>query len=705
MKGEFRLRDLLRSIDIDDSDGTVLRRLTPTGSIQGVVAHIADLYGNYGVQLKQAKIIERLARQYGFRTMFLEGAAGQGDVAIFGELPRLFRRAFSFALLRKAFLTGSEYVAANRPDVEFDLWGVDDPDKYVRNFEPATTLQLVKADALAAAEWLKTHLWQTYRPYTSQALQDLLNSMETFNGEFAGMTEATFLQLLALKATMHCVAVPQVIRRRMVRYGIMPSEVLMRSDPRWSESVRTLSDADLKVHIKTLCNVIADAICKSHGPNTPYSIDRSFFNLYRLAELAIAAFQLALTPADARLLFTFDIKLKENDESAVYSPRGLSGAIAENLRRYVEGSVHQLNSRLPRDVEPLTLPTQVNVIYENWELPLRFYQMAAWRSAKMADNVAGEMKRRGIDRAMMVTGGFHSDKIVQMLRDDHSIASVEIVPRVNELDKTAYEERMLEGRYQKETASLLPTLSAVVAMARVRHLATLWRAFRAGCSIIGYKAVMTITGMHIAITRPLYISFRRSVEKRMLDDLKLRGNEVVLEIECLGTALNWRVQRGSSLYLELSKRLTTGFVVATDMFVYDRGHVEDFVPNSSLVLDWARRQGNRDRIEVMSVNPRWLSFQARVFDAIVSSSFHHISRTTDKRRVIAEMRRTLKPGGVVLLYGYRSANLSAQLLLQGGFENVHCIHGMPWLGIGQIIIARTDESTSPLEGEVDGLRR
>ena len=171
-----------------------------------LVIMIQDLHANVGVQKNIAAILYRLNRLDKARGLVVcvEGASGEGDVSLLRSLPGPVRYEFESMLLRKAYLTGAELAATeshadwaqqqavvwNRikaffglsspiPPVSLspiELWGVDDPDLYRKNWHAAKTVDRLQNPALASLRDTKSMLTEGANS-TLKTHLDLLTKM------------------------------------------------------------------------------------------------------------------------------------------------------------------------------------------------------------------------------------------------------------------------------------------------------------------------------------------------------------------------------------------------------------------------------------------------------------------------------------------------------------------------------------------------
>ncbi len=144
---------------------------------------------------------------------------------------------------------------------------------------------------------------------------------------------------------------------------------------------------------------------------------------------------------------------------------------------------------------------------------------------------------------------------------------------------------------------------------------------------------------------------------RLLDDLRLKGNERVLDVGC-GHGL---------LLIGAAKRLPGGRAVGIDLWSQ-----RDQASNSkAATLANAVAEGVEERVEVQDGDMRDLPFSDASFDAVVASlAVHNIPSRDGRRQAINEMVRVLKPGGQVALLDFSKTDEYAHDLQAAGMRQV-----------------------------------
>ena len=144
---------------------------------------------------------------------------------------------------------------------------------------------------------------------------------------------------------------------------------------------------------------------------------------------------------------------------------------------------------------------------------------------------------------------------------------------------------------------------------------------------------------------------------RLLDSLPWRGDEAVLDVGC-GRGL---------LLIGAAKRLTTGKAVGVDIW-----QAEDLSGNRpEATQENARLELVSDRVEVKDGDARRLPFADGTFDVVVTKEvLHNIYNAAERDTAVREIARVLKPGGRLLIGDVRHTGRYAQVLRQGGLEDV-----------------------------------
>ena len=171
---------------------------------------------------------------------------------------------------------------------------------------------------------------------------------------------------------------------------------------------------------------------------------------------------------------------------------------------------------------------------------------------------------------------------------------------------------------------------------------------------------------------------------RLLDGLRLRGDERVLDVGC-GRGL---------LLIGAAKRLPGGTAAGLDIWSQ-----EDLSANSgAATMANARAEGVAGRVELHDGDMRAMPFDDAEFDAVVACfSIHNIYDRDGRRQAIREIVRVLKPGGQVALLDFEHTKEYAEDLRAAGLRGVR----VSGLSFTTFPMARTVTGVKPA-GEAGG---
>lgn len=153
---------------------------------------------------------------------------------------------------------------------------------------------------------------------------------------------------------------------------------------------------------------------------------------------------------------------------------------------------------------------------------------------------------------------------------------------------------------------------------------------------------------------------------RLLERLRLRGDEKVLDVGC-GHGL---------LLVGAAKRLPNGRAVGIDLWSQrDQGdnHREATLANAAL-------EGVAERVEVRDGDMRKMPFPDASFDAVVANlAIHNIPSREGRREAIGEIVRVLRPGGQVALMDFKKVGQYADDLKATGMTDVRIFGPTFWI--------------------------
>ncbi len=443
--------------------GVVKAAKTGSGSPFTIV-NIKDIHDNWSAQESTAALLENLVANYDLRTVGLEGAWGRVDVSLLAAMPDADRRERTADfLIREGHLSAAERIAAMSPGA-IQLQGMDDEALYERNLRALQNL-LQNADAYARAlAPLESRLAELDRAINSDDLRELeRNGVGGGNGRkfsqrwdvIGGLAQkygVSYDGYAAIRRMEACAALQKRVRTaeageerdRLIqtlggrlglkdvqeltfkaaafKLGRMTSgaftSYLIQSaaangvDPvEWSELKKygefmtlfeSLDADDLREEVAELESRIRQKAfenenqIKLHGLIRQTRVLKDLFGM-RLSAADFAAFE------------------RERDD---YSTDGFRRRLAELEKASAAGlDLDTVFSRIPEAED--------------------FYEAAQARNEALLANLVKRMKADGRRSACLVTGGFHS-RGMQDLMDRDGLSYVVILPRYEMASKRPY---------------------------------------------------------------------------------------------------------------------------------------------------------------------------------------------------------------------------------------------------------------------------
>jgi arsenite methyltransferase len=205
-------------------------------------------------------------------------------------------------------------------------------------------------------------------------------------------------------------------------------------------------------------------------------------------------------------------------------------------------------------------------------------------------------------------------------------------------------------------------------------------AVRAGVSLAhGKRLTAALSGasaVGIAAGTALYMYATKAgkfdVWNRILDDLRLHGDETVLDMGC---------GRGAVL-LAAAKRLPRGRAIGVDLWQADQTANSPSATRANATLEKVA-----DRIEVHTADMTALPFDDGSVDVVVSSlAIHNIPSRAGRRQALSEAMRVLRPDGRLAIADLWETRQHADYLRESGWQKVRrrsvgwrMWYGGPWV--------------------------
>ncbi len=387
----------LYSINFPEEIGTVEQRWE--GSSSKTLLLIQDSHISLEVQLNIAKIIQTLVNEYDIKLVNIEGADHEKiDFHELRELePRDVVERVSVEFLKESRINGAVYAKINNVK-DFLQYGTEDKDKYLENYK--YYLKVIEnnkslSDFFSA---LRARLMKNKQLFLSQPLIEFIN-----------------VEILFKDGDTSLISYFKVIIKNANELGIDLIDY-----PSISQMIEIALSDEQAEQFKNVDN------------------EKLLNELAQLSKVIIA--KLSTTPRAEQFIKLLWKVMRFQDMLRL---RVLPDDYADFLEKegeYKEASMREEILALFSDMD-VTKLVGADEMLNDMKL---FYSNAHERSRVIFHNALASMQTEGVDISVIVSGGFHTDELVKLCKENH-ISYVRIMPTVTSTESTVdYEGRMLE---------------------------------------------------------------------------------------------------------------------------------------------------------------------------------------------------------------------------------------------------------------------
>ncbi|MFH1798691.1 MAG: tetratricopeptide repeat protein [Candidatus Omnitrophota bacterium] len=454
------------------SDIAITKYINKTDS-EKLIINIKDIHDNYGTQKSIVDVLDNLLVNYDVRFVGIEGSEGYIDTSVISAFEdEEAKRIGADYLMREGKISAGEFFAAlSKTPVK--LYGIDDSQLYLKNYYAFLSLLEKKEENLKEINSLREALYALEDYVFSEDLK-LLNRNSVLNGNNG--TRFTkrwdFVKVIGLKhgiATEDCqniTALEQAVQAEKTidyiavnterdellnlltdRVGRNTLEELVLkslsfklgkiSKSQFYTYLLILAKAEGLAHhylnlekfcdyvtlyesidIAQLMDEIDNYECRIREKLYRNEEEKTLTDLLKKTEILHDLYNIRLTSGQLKYLMT---NIGEFSETLFYkfldeSHKKYSLSFPDSLsfpRKYPDG--HRRESI---------------VIFNTLPNAITFYKAATERNQKMVENTIEQMRKENVDVAAVVTGGFHTRGITDILKSDN-VSYLILLPRFN----------------------------------------------------------------------------------------------------------------------------------------------------------------------------------------------------------------------------------------------------------------------------------
>ncbi|MDP8299278.1 MAG: hypothetical protein P9L88_05190 [Candidatus Tantalella remota] len=471
------------------------------GKSKQFVIHLQDAHANFYAQGKISDIIDYLNKEYGVRIVNLEGGVGDYDLSVFTAISgKAIRREVADYFVKKGEINGAEQYAINNPDRVL-LWGVEDKDLYLANLK-------VYRDSLQYMPEVDGYL---------EELTSLLNDLKrhiygprllkidmVYNAYKAGnMVFREYLEFLIGEAEENGVNIDEFPNLYLLSEAMEQEE---KVDFNKANTERSILIDDLKEGLSQ--NEVRRLVSKSLKFKTKKISRKAFYGylLEKAQELGLDVKKYPALSAYIGYITTYEevdrskvmneldeleIAVKEplykNDTQRKLNVLSRNLALMKNIfaisltktdyKYFLKNKasfnadkyVRFIEKEAPRFRINAKLDPDIFNLDEYLKEISKFYEFSFKRDTVFLKNLRYEESAGGLESAIMMTGGFHTENLLDLF-EKAGISYVTILPKFkNGKDyKSPYFE-ILAG----QTTNLQRMLGTVIAKASMLQIASM----------------------------------------------------------------------------------------------------------------------------------------------------------------------------------------------------------------------------------------
>ncbi len=436
-----------------------------------LIVHIQEAHTNYEGQQHLISILEQLIKEYGLKLILVEG--GHGDVGLsylrgYGSPEN--RRAVAQKYLRNGVITGEEYLDIVS-DIPLTLWGIEQADLYQKNFDAFLAVETLQGAARPMMAAL-TQALETLSPSLADpTLTELEANAKAFDQKTLGLADyAKFLQRLAVRVAVSEHDYPNL--KRFLEAHQLEGEMDLAQVPKEQRAlVEVLSGriepAAFNGLIEQATQLKAGAIsqetfyqsleriARQAGADlVPYpNLTRYFTYLTRSAALNPTTLAQELEPLTARIREALASTPEQRRLAEIRGQVDLVGKLVDlqlipeeyarlravSLDGLCAGWDAFLREQSARVGLPMAALPALDALQAALPRLIEFYESARARDQALAENAMAKLGESRERVAVIITGGFHSPQVTQLLKA-RGASLVVVAPRVSEeTDEARYQ--------------------------------------------------------------------------------------------------------------------------------------------------------------------------------------------------------------------------------------------------------------------------
>jgi len=419
-----------------------------TQDAKPIIVHIQDAHCNYEAQKNMAQLLEYLVKEYSLRLIMVEGGSGNVSLSFLRSYTdEKARVEVADRYLRMGKISGEEYLDIVS-DYDLDLYGIEDEALYDAHMSSFLKVDSIKKEGLSYLEDLSDIIKNLKQFIYSEELRQLEKKSSDYKDKVISLAEyCQYLEEAAGKKGLNLNDYPHLIA--FSQTARLEKEI----DFQQAETQRNAFIKDLAVlldeqGVKELINMSQEFKSKRITSQEYYSFLKAaarqrldleqnypYLNSYityisiskdiDAEDLLEEVSSVENSIKQACFVNTEQRRLNEISKSLQILTRFLNLELTPEDYEYFKANRAKFLTAswidfLTENSNTYNLPMQPsasNVIDRNLEQLEGFYQLGVEREKAFIKNVVNRVDESGQNLAVLITGGFHTPGVTQMLKD------------------------------------------------------------------------------------------------------------------------------------------------------------------------------------------------------------------------------------------------------------------------------------------------
>ncbi|MBI4353493.1 MAG: hypothetical protein HY593_06195, partial [Candidatus Omnitrophica bacterium] len=457
----------LRSFSVPKNIGLV-KEANQTSSRETII-NVKDIHDNFNAQESIVHILENLIANYNVKTIGIEGMEGPIDTSLLAAFPyEDMKRNTANYLMQAGKLSAGEFLSAMTSG-KVAVYGMDDNELYEENLRDFKRNLEKKKENFSRIEKLLAALERFEKAVYSEELRELNQNGVSNNND--GIKFSERWKIISGFADKYRIPYASYANIGSLLGSIAAEKGIdfEKANREREALLESLSKALPREKLETL---VAESVAYKLGKISQGAFSSYLLDLARSEGVDLSAYPHLVRYTDYMTLYeSIDIDALKDEVLQ------LEEKIRERLfRSKEERELHQLvrQAQVIRDLFEVKLSSgglayyrqhrdefkletfkkfleekgkrygvfwweggELEAIFRDIPESIRFYDSAEKRNEALLNNTVKQMRENGQTTACLVTGGFHSKGITELLKGNHT-SYIVILPRFNKKAKRPY---------------------------------------------------------------------------------------------------------------------------------------------------------------------------------------------------------------------------------------------------------------------------